>query len=82
VKEGTKVMKTIELLKFSEEFLRKIDKTGIRTNDVNYISLYDEFIKMKDAGEKTAYIVAVLAEKYGISERQVYYLIKRFEACI
>jgi len=75
-------MKTIEILKFTEEFLQKISKAGIRTEDINYISVYDEYCQMKAAGDKITYIVAHLAEKYRISERQIYYLIKRFDTCI
>jgi hypothetical protein len=75
-------MKTIEILKFLEDFLKKISEAGIRTEDINYIAVYDEYCAMKSAGEKITYIVAHLAEKYGISERNIYYLVKRFETCI
>ena len=33
---------------------------------------------MKDRGEKTTYIVFVLAQKYNICERKVYDIITRF----
>ena len=39
--------------------------------------LYKEYIRMKKDGCKTTYIVVYLAEKYRISERKVYTLLKR-----
>ena len=50
---------------------------GIRPDDVQYIELYNEYNKLQTNGEKVSYIVATL--RYGISERKVYDLIKRFK---
>ena len=52
---------------------------GIRPDDVQYIELYNEYNKLQTNGEKVSYIVATLALRYGISERKVYDLIKRFK---
>ena len=41
-------------------------------------SLYTEYEVMKKQGEKTTYAVAFLANKYSVSERKVYDVIKRF----
>jgi hypothetical protein len=35
---------------------------------------------MLDQGEKVSYAVAVLSEKYSVSERKVYALVKRFQS--
>ena len=35
---------------------------------------------MLDQGEKVSYVVAVLSEKYSVSERKVYALVKRFQS--
>lgn len=45
---------------------------GIRPDDVQYN-------KLQTNGEKVSYIVATLSLRYGISERKVYDLIKRFK---
>ena len=50
---------------------------GIRPDDVQYIELYNEYNKLHTNGEKVSYIVATL--RYGISERKVYDLIRRFK---
>lgn len=49
---------------------------GIRPDDVQYIEQYN---KLQTNGEKVSYIVATLSLRYGISERKVYDLIKRFK---
>ncbi|WP_298551695.1 hypothetical protein [uncultured Parabacteroides sp.] len=41
------------------------------------MGLYKEYTRMKKEGHKTTYIVVCLAEKYRISERKVYTLLKR-----
>ena len=53
---------------------------GIRMDDVQYIELYNDYNRLLAAGEEVSYIVAVLAERYAISERKVYALIKRLRA--
>lgn len=35
---------------------------------------------MYQSGDKVSYIVAVLSEKYAVSERKVYDLLKRFQS--
>lgn len=71
-------MKVIEALKFNSGLLKNLQIVGIRLDDAQYIALYDEFVKMQTDGSKVSYIVAMLAEKYNISERKVYSLIKKF----
>ena len=43
------------------------------------IELYNEYNKLQANGEKISYIVATLSNRYGICERKVYDLIKRFK---
>lgn len=73
-------MKVIEILKLNRELLKFCRDAGIRLDDVRYIELYNEYSRLLADGEKTSYIVAVLAEKYGVCERTVYDLIRRFKA--
>ena len=73
-------MKVIELLNFNRELLMRLLESGIRLDDVRYVNLYTDYFHLLRAGGKVTYIVAVLAERYGISERKVYGLIKRFQS--
>nr|DAJ52905.1 MAG TPA: Middle operon regulator, TRANSCRIPTION.2A [Caudoviricetes sp.] len=73
-------MKIYELLEYNGELLKKLQEAGVRLEDARYIDLYSDYMDMYGHGEKVSYIVAVLAERYGISERKVYGLIKRFQS--
>lgn len=67
-------MKVFEILNFNREPLKR----GIRIEDVEYIDLYNDYRVMLGGGEKVSYIVATLADRYHVSERKVYTLIKRY----
>ena len=47
---------------------------------MEYIRLFEEFRALQGDGLKVSYCVAFLAEKYHISVRKVYDLIKKFKA--
>jgi hypothetical protein len=38
--------------------------------------MYSDYLRMKAEGEKVAYIVAVLKEKYHVCERKIYKVVK------
>lgn len=69
-------MTTIELLKLNRVMLKVCLDNGIRVDDVLYIDLYDDYIRLIAEGNKVSYVVAYLAEHYTISERKVYSLLK------
>ncbi len=71
-------MKVYELLRFNRELLRRIHHAGIRPDDYKYADLYTEYQERLAGGEKVTYIVATLAMRYNVSERQVYNLIGKF----
>ncbi len=73
-------MKMIELLNFNRELLKKLQAAGIRLEDAKYIDLYLDYVELLNQGEKVSYIVVLLSEKYSVSERKVYTLIKRFQS--
>lgn len=70
-------MKIYELLSLCENVLHCLSECGIRASDYRYMALFRDYVYLKHEGNKTTYVVALLAEKYGISERKTYELIKR-----
>ena len=70
-------MKVIELLKIDQLVLRLLQEYCIKVADVRFVELYEDYVRIISGGEKVSYAVAFLAEKYSISERKVYYLIKK-----
>ena len=73
-------MKVIEILNFNRELLKRLQAAGISLEEASYIELYTDYTRLLDQGEKVSYVVAVLSEKYSVSERKVYALVKRFQS--
>ena len=73
-------MKVVEILKLSKIWLELLQKACIRVCDVRHIAMYDEYCRLISEGNKKSYAVMFISEKYGISERQVYYIIKKFDS--
>ncbi len=71
-------MKIYEILSFNKEILDRFERIGVRPEDCRYLDLYNDYLKMKADREKMTYIVAVLSDRYAVSERKVYTLIARF----
>lgn len=71
-------MTVFEILKFNRELIKRLVRIGFRPDDCRYIDLYDEYERMKESGDKVTYIVMHLSAKYGVCERKVYDIIKRF----
>ena len=47
-------------------------------NDCEYLPLYEEYVRLVDEGAKRSMAVVYLSEKYRVSERRVWYLVKKF----
>lgn len=73
-------MKVIEILNFNRQLLDRLRMAGIRLDDARFVDLYADYTAMLGNGCKVTYIMAVLARKYGISERKAYSLVRRFKA--
>ena len=72
-------MKVIEILRLGEKFLKILQEERISIEDARYTALYEDFCGIVGNGGKVTYAVAYLSEKYGISERKVYYLLSKFK---
>lgn len=73
-------MKVKDLIKIGEKVMKLLHERGIKMNYYMYLPMIQEFDIMKNMGHKTTYIIAHLAEKYGMCERKVYKIIG--EMCI
>lgn len=71
-------MTVFEILKFNREMLERLGRMGVRLDDTRYIDLFSEFCDMVNSGDKVSYAVAVLADRYGVSEQKVYSLLRHF----
>lgn len=71
-------MTLFEILYFNRELIEKLKNLGINLDDCRYIDLYGDYRRMYCQGDKVTYIVSLLSEKYDVSERKIYSIIKRF----
>lgn len=72
-------MTKYELIKSSSSILRLIAKNGINATDAEYISLYDDYRRMKSERQKYEFIMYYLSTQYGVSETTVWRIVKRME---
>jgi AraC-like DNA-binding protein len=79
MKPERKDMKVIEILRFNREILERLSKNDIKTDDWEYVDLYNEYEQLRGAGEKVTWIIDTLSEKYGCSERTIHRIISRFK---
>ena len=71
-------MKVYELLSCNKELLKRFHDMGVNLNDYKYIELYSEYEELITKGNKVTYIVLSLADKYKVSERQIYNVVDKF----
>lgn len=70
-------MKKYEMLKASASVCKVLADNGISPTDYKFVSMVEEYYRMKREGHKYAYIVFYLSQQYGIGETTVYRVIKR-----
>lgn len=73
-------MTQYEALKLSGRLIEQLEAVGVRPSDHKYLRLFEDWREAKQRGEKVAYVVACLADKYRVSERTVYDVVKRLES--
>ena len=71
-------MTLFEIINFNKELINRLQSVGFKQDDCRYIELYSDYERMYRHGDKVTYIVSYLSEKYNVSERKIYSIIKRF----
>lgn len=71
-------MKVADLVKFSADMLKQLHENGIKVDDYKFLDMYREYERLKHEGNKTVFIVAKLSERFGVCERLVYKVLRRF----
>ena len=69
-------MTLFEILNFNRELLKRLISVGFKPDDCRYLELYRDYVQMRKGGDKVTYIVSVLSERYSVSERKIYSIIK------
>lgn len=72
-------MKRADLIEFNKELLQKLKQAGVKLDDYKYCELYRDYLELsrKEPNRKTVFLT--LAQRYGISDRQVYNIVNHLE---
>ena len=73
-------MKIYEVIKIDHLVLSLLQKSCISLADCDYLAMYEEYKKLLAEGSKKTILISYLSKKYSVSERRVWYLIKKFES--
>lgn len=71
-------MRVHEALRLCLPLLQRLRDNGVRMEDLDYIPMYEEYLAMKDRGEKITYIMSTIADRYKVSERTLYRVFANF----
>ncbi len=72
-------MTVFEFLKVNETFIKYLIEILPSVHLLEHLELYNEFQKLQKQGEKVSYIVAILADKYNVTERLIYKVVKQYK---
>lgn len=72
-------MTLYELLSFNRNIVSALHTMGVGSKDYEYMGFYAEYVELRRKGEKVTWIAATLSERYGISEREFYNIIRRYK---
>lgn len=71
-------MTRYELIKSAESLLKVCDREGIVPNEANYITLYEDWVRLTGEGHKKVWIIAYLSQQYSVSEATIKRVTKKF----
>ena len=69
--------RAIDLVRFCRELMKRLSKNEIKVNDYKHVDMCDDYCKLVANGHKKEYVIAVLREKYGVSESTLRRVLKR-----
>lgn len=71
-----------EIIEFNKELLQKLKEAGVKLDDYRYCDLFRDYTKMSHTERNRKVIFLTLAERYGISDRQVYNIVNHLKAIV
>lgn len=71
-----------EIIEFNKELLQKLKQSGIKLEDYKYCDLYRDYMELSRTERNRKVIFLTLAERYSISDRQVYNIINHLKATV
>lgn len=71
-----------ELIEFNKELFQKLKQSGVRLDDYKYCDLYRDYVDLSRTEHNRKVIILTLAQRYGITDRQVYNIIRHMEKTV
>lgn len=71
-----------EIIKFNRDLLQNLKNAGIRLDDYKYCDLFEDYLELAQKERNRKVIFLTLAQRYGISDRQVYNIVNHLKATI
>lgn len=71
-----------EIVEFNKELLQRLKESGVKLEDYRYCDLYRDYVEMSHTERNRKVIFLSLAERYGISDRQVYNIVNHMKAIV
>lgn len=68
-----------EIVEFNKELLQKLKSAGVKLEDYRYCDLFSDYTEMCRTEPNRKVVILTLAQRYGISDRQVYSIINRMK---
>lgn len=69
-------------IKIHSGLMKTLSELGVKIDDFKYVELFADYERMASDGNKITYIVSVLANKYKVSETNVYRVLRRFKVTV
>jgi hypothetical protein len=71
-----------EIIEFNKELLQRLKEAGVKLEDYRYCDLYRDYTEMSRTERNRKVVFLTLAERYGISDRQVYNIVNHMKAIV
>lgn len=72
-------MTRYDLLRMNASVIKVFLTNKIRLQDADNLVVFEEYVNMRNRGEKYSYVVGVLAQKYGMTTRSVSNIVQRMK---
>lgn len=75
-------MTRAEIIEFNKELLQHLKEAGVKLEDYRYCDLYRDYTEMSRTERNRKVVFLTLAERYGISDRQVYNIANHMKSIV
>lgn len=75
-------MTRADLVEFNKELFQKLKQAGIRLEDFKYCDLYRDYVDLSQKEPNRKVVFLTLAQRYNISDRQVYNIVNHMEKTV